>query len=376
MSRSLSLVESPLEAFAKACKMPRPMVLRATNRLNGTSGDYTIFQPFAFLGRAQSIGVRLDDPSVSQCHCYLQVMGGLPYLTDLGSRTGLVWPNGRQTRGWLFPNETVQIGAFDLQFNSNNDNAVARLDTENDVDPAKAMPHVELEILRNGTRIDNQVVSESLVLIGRHPSCQLRLLVDDVTYYQCALINTADGLWCLDYLSPKGTRINGRQSRLRQLRDGDLMEFGKTCLVVHFEPVATRLATDDSTGDEFAPLPTSGKDAIAPFREVADQFQTCFMSMVQMFTAMQQEHASMACEQLRLMQELLKEVREMRLSPASVPVISSVAPEPPAKPASASTPPPPRKKHEPADEKMLQQAHEWFMDRLKKAGQVSGAKSN
>src|SRR6185437_7546509 len=200
--------------------------------------------------------------------------------------------------------------------------------------------------------------SEPLVLIGRHPSCQLRLLVDDVTYYQCALINTADGLWCLDYLSPKGTRINGRQSRLRQLRDGDLLEFGKTCLVVHLEPSADRMTAQDSNRDELAPLPGAGTEALAPFREVADQFQTCFMSMVQMFTAMQQEHASMACEQLRLMQELLKEVREMRLNPASVqvsqPVISVVAPEPAAKAtASVSAPPPPRKKHEPADEKML-----------------------
>src|SRR6185437_11112960 len=220
--------------------------------------------------------------------------------------------------------------------------------------------------------------SEPLVLIGRHPSCQLRLLVDDVTYYQCALINTADGLWCLDYLSPKGTRINGRQSRLRQLRDGDLLEFGKTCLVVHLEPSAVRMTAQDSNRHELAPLPPSGAEALAPFREVADQFQTCFMSMVQMFTAMQQEHASMACEQLRLMQELLKEVREMRLSPSvpvSQPAVSAPAPEQPAKAtASVSTPPPPRKKHEPAEEKILQQAHEWFMDRLKKAGQVPTAK--
>ena len=53
------------------------------------------------------------------------------------------------------------------------------------------------------------------------------------------------------------------------------------------------------------------------------------------------------------------------------------ADEPPAKAtASVSTPPPPRKKHERPDEKILQQAHEWFMDRLKKAGQVPAAKSN
>lgn len=378
MSKSLALIESPLEAFARACKISAPMTLRATHRLNGTPQDHSLAHPFAFLGRAQSMGVRLDDPSISQCHCYLQVIGGLPYLTDLGSRTGVVWVDGRQARGWVYPGETVRVGAFDLQFTSTNADMASSLDTDSDLSTEATEPRIELEILGNGTRIDTHVVDEPLVLVGRHPACQLRFLVDDVAYFQCALINTSEGLWCLDYLSPKGTKINGRQSRLRQLRDGDLMEFGKTCLVVHVGRTAPPTPVQGPARNEFAAAASASPEALAPFREVADQFQSCFMSMVQMFTAMQQEHASMVCEQLRLMQELLKEVREMRMPApiASPPVINSVSPDPLPTKLSAPVPQPTRKRTDAVDEKVLQQAHEWLMDRLKQVGQTPTAKPN
>src|SRR5439155_17275627 len=69
---------SPHEAFALACKAG-PLVVRATHHPTGATQAHTVNAPFAFLGRSPVAGVRLDDPSVSQCHAYLQLVEGVPY---------------------------------------------------------------------------------------------------------------------------------------------------------------------------------------------------------------------------------------------------------------------------------------------------------
>src|SRR5262245_2901400 len=101
------------EAFALACRADGPLVLLATHRATGATQTHTIDAPYAFLGRAPVVGVRLDDPSVSQCHAYLQVIEGVPYCIDLGSRTGVVWNAGSQGRGWVEPGHTLRVGIFD-----------------------------------------------------------------------------------------------------------------------------------------------------------------------------------------------------------------------------------------------------------------------
>jgi pSer/pThr/pTyr-binding forkhead associated (FHA) protein len=51
--------------------------------------QWELRQPFALIGRSAQAGLLLDDPSVSQRHAYLQVVGGRIFCLDLNSRTGL-----------------------------------------------------------------------------------------------------------------------------------------------------------------------------------------------------------------------------------------------------------------------------------------------
>jgi hypothetical protein len=99
--------------------------------------------------------------------------------------------------------------------------------------------------------------------------------------------------------------------------------------------------------------------------------------MAQMFTTMQQEHSATVCEQMRLMQELLKEVRELRSSGARDGPANNHATTSPAD--APVTPPAPRlptpKVSESHEAQALTDAHTWFMDRLTQMGHAPGSKS-
>src|SRR5262249_20675649 len=123
-------------------------------------------------------------------------------------------------------------------------------------------------------------------------------------------------------LTRKGTRLNGRSVRLTRLRDGDLVELGKVSLIVRMGGVgggqslilngSTEGATRDA-GRSAPPTPLAeSMGSFAPMRELMDQFQHFFLTRAQMFTTMQQEHSATVYEQLRLMQEMMREFREMR----------------------------------------------------------------
>ena len=68
--------------------------------------------------------------------------------------------------------------------------------------------------------------------LAGHPSCDLRLLDVTIGYFQCALVNTSDGVWLVDTMSRKGAILNGRGTRLARVRDGDLLELGRMSLVM------------------------------------------------------------------------------------------------------------------------------------------------
>src|SRR5262249_32318568 len=98
-------------------------------------------------------------------------------------------------------------------------------------DEAPPPPVLELFSAANGAG-DAYPLNQPVTLVGRHPNCDLRLLDDTISYFQCALVRTPDGAWCVDIFSPKGTRVNGRPTRLTRLNDGDLVEFKRVSLVV------------------------------------------------------------------------------------------------------------------------------------------------
>src|SRR5262245_3486782 len=320
MSSSESALTATLslpEAFALACRTDAPLVLRATHRVTGATQTHTIDAPYAFLGRTQVVGVRLDDPSVSQCHAYLQVIEGVPYCIDLGSRNGVVWNDGTQGRGWVEPGHTLRVGIFDVRIEGSGPPfAAAAGHSDHDVPGAPSLSPAVLEVHSpahpTGTL---HSLDRPITLIGRHPGCDLRFLDESVSYFQCALVNTPDGAWFVDIPNRKGVAVNGRLSRLARLRDGDLLEIGRVSLLVRLRPAGGAPVV---VGGALTPVVSVGADpvdavstkvaegvvgAMAPFRDMMGQFQQCFVTMAQMFAAMQQEHAAMVSEQMKQMQE-------------------------------------------------------------------------
>src|SRR5262249_35598070 len=217
------------EAFAADCKMAGPWELRATHRATNATQVFTVKNPYAFIGRAPQMSVRLDDPSVSQFHAYLQIVEGLPHLIDMGSRSGIEWPSGNRPRGFVQSGQSLRFGAFNIQFTDLGAAGISRAarDEEPETDPCQEefLPPLVLEIHGSAARqAEHQPVAQAVTLIGRHPRCDIRFFDDSLAYFQCAVVNTMDGAWCLDLLSRKGTVLNGRTARLSRLRDGDLLE--------------------------------------------------------------------------------------------------------------------------------------------------------
>jgi hypothetical protein len=124
--------------------------------------------------------------------------------------------------------------------------------------------------------------------------------------------------------------------------------------------------------------------AIVPVGEMMKQFQQCYMAMAQMFTTMQQEHAALVGAQMRQIQELAVELRDLRSeirhsSPPPAAVAVPPAPPPPAPVPETLSPQPTPGPRAPtlkvptgADGQTLSDAHAWFMERLAK-GQAPSA---
>src|SRR6476659_8976725 len=100
---SPSLTLSLPQAFGLACKASGPLKIRVTHRASGSKQEHTIHSPFAFIGRSAGASIRLDDASISQGHAYVQVVEGVPFCIDLGSRAGVIWEDGTQGQGWVAP---------------------------------------------------------------------------------------------------------------------------------------------------------------------------------------------------------------------------------------------------------------------------------
>jgi predicted component of type VI protein secretion system len=382
------------QAFALCCKAAGALRIRARHRTTGAEQTHTVGSPYAFLGRSPACGVRLDDPSVSQAHAYLQIIEGAPYCIDLGSRAGVVWDDGTTGRGWISPDQAVRIGAFDVWVEGALPPPPATplgVGSDHDTFDESALPTAFVEV--HGTNRLHPL-DKPITLVGRHPTCDLRLLEQPLAYFQCALVNTHDGMWLVDMLTPKGAVLNGRATRLARVRDGDLIEVGKYSLLMRVgshhasrAALATVPAVEPVT-DPFALVSARMAESMAgaflPVGEMMKQFQQCFMTMAQMLMNMQQEHAGLVSEQMRTLHDMVSELRELRAEvrrgnaalPPHAPHEPRPAP-PPSQPAPQPSPSrnPSLKPPSGVEGQALADAHAWFMERLMGKSQAPPAGS-
>lgn len=230
-------MNDPLIArFAEACGATHPLHLRVGTAEGGVLAEGNVEQPFTLLGRDDACDVTLNDQEVNPRHAWFQVVGGRLYGLDLGSRAGIVWPDGPKRSGWLEAGTPVRIGPFKVQLRS----PVSDLTGPPGPDPlsadpnlSRAQPSVQLDF-RNGRRVkDRWNVNRVVTLVGRSDSCKLHLHADDISMYHCGLVLTPSGLWVVD-LSGRGVVVNGERMRVAPLTHGAELWIGRFLIGCHY----------------------------------------------------------------------------------------------------------------------------------------------
>jgi hypothetical protein len=163
-------------------------------------------------------------------------VNGRVYAFDLGSRNGLLWPDGTKHSGWLEAQSPVQVGPFQLQLRSPVSEREGPLGLDPlvaDPDAAKRYPLVQLDF-RNGKRVkDRWIVNRPVALVGRSDACKLHLQSDDISSFHCGLVLTSKGLWVVD-LSGRGVVVNGERMRVAPLIQGAELWIGRFLIGCHY----------------------------------------------------------------------------------------------------------------------------------------------
>jgi len=230
-------VNDPLIArFAAACGAAHPLHLRVGAAEGGVLAEGNVEQPFTLLGRDDACDVTLNDPEVNPRHAWLQVVGGRVYALDIGSRAGIVWPDGKKRAGWIDTSTPIRVGPFKVQLRSPVSNPEGPLGPDPlhaDPNLSHAQPSVQLDF-RNGRRVkDRWTVNRAITLVGRSEACKLHLHADDISMYHCGLVLTPTGLWVVD-LSGRGVVVNGERMRVAPLTHGAELWVGRFLIACNY----------------------------------------------------------------------------------------------------------------------------------------------
>jgi hypothetical protein len=91
-----------------------------------------------------------------------------------------------------------------------------------------------------------------LVLIGRAPACQIRIVQPDVSKYHCSLVLTPTGVWAVDLLGQNGIFVNDEPVRHARLGDGDALRVGSHVLRPRYDAELPPLAPPSPIGGGLA----------------------------------------------------------------------------------------------------------------------------
>jgi pSer/pThr/pTyr-binding forkhead associated (FHA) protein len=243
------MIQQFMQRFLNECGCSGPIQLVAQNPTTGDTLRRSLEQPFAIIGRNPKADVSLADEEVSHRHTYLQIYDGRVFCLDLKSRTGTHWDDGPQDYGWLEGKQTIRIGSYRVKLmdaglpaslhagESGNQEAPLLSRRLKDL----ALGGVSLEFMpRNGDpEIDEPLgrwkMQRVLALVGRSPTCKVRLVHPSVSRIHCSLVRTPLGLWVIDLLGRKGTLVNGIPVPWALLQEGDRLQVGRFLICVRYD---------------------------------------------------------------------------------------------------------------------------------------------
>ncbi len=276
-----------VQKFREACQAAAPIRLRVTGEGLDDPLEFSFSAPFVVIGRGRRADLRLNHPDVSLRHTYLQTVGGHMYCVDLESRTGISRDSGRRSGDKIDEGESIRIGPFQVHvIDWRSSDEIETFDDEedqsNDEEISDLAVRVNVEVLngkKGGRRF--RPVEEVITLVGNAPGSHLRLKDASMSKSHCALVRTAEALWCVDLLGRGGTRLNGAEIRIGRLYDGDLLHVGKAKLKIHYStmdnepsrvsPEPPRAAVEESTENEpvTEQTPASSNTHNTPVAELA-----------------------------------------------------------------------------------------------------------
>jgi hypothetical protein len=227
-------------------------------------------QPFALIGRDSRNDVHLDFGSVSRRHAYVQLLEGAAFCVDLGSRTGVSWPDGPRPAGWLPWEQSIQFGEVELRLNAPYDpdgELPSVRERENPLDSGSVRcfqaAEATLEFCEGVKRTFLWRLNCALALAGSAPGCRINLPFADVSRFHCSLVSGPLGVWVVDLLSREGVWVNGERVRWARLKDGDRLRVGPVVMRLWYE----RGADDEALGyrpvadQNLSPTPAEGSPA-------------------------------------------------------------------------------------------------------------------
>ncbi len=279
-------------------------------------------RPYLVVGRSDRCDVVLDHEDVSFRHAYLQLIGGHVYCVDLSSRRGTYWDGKRKASGWMNPSVPVSIGPFTIssrppQFGPTM--ATGLLDEDLlSTDSFERYPGCQAELtFLNGrsSRSNGQKwrIRQPITLVGNASRCRMRLSHDSVSRVHCSLMVTPNGLWVADLLGKSGTWVNEEPVDFRLLQHGDEIRVGDFRFAVSYDGVAAAKPASVSPAPEFNKPPNQPPDQPqqqAPSQRSNQQpggglSEEFMLSMMDRFSAMQQQMTTMSHQQMMVMTQLI-----------------------------------------------------------------------
>ncbi len=250
-----SAANKAVHKFRVACHAAAPIRLRVTGPGLDEPLEFSFASPFVIIGRSRRADLRLQHPDVSLRHTYLQMVRGRMYCVDLESRTGISHQSDRRRGELIDEGEAIHIGpyhvhvinwsswdeieTFDASADESSDDKSNSDEYEGTTshadDSTDTYIRANVEVL-NGKKTGRRfhAVEEEITLVGNAPGSHLRLKDSSMSKTHCALVRTAEALWCVDLLGRGGTRLNGAEIRIGRLYDGDLLHVGRAKLKIHY----------------------------------------------------------------------------------------------------------------------------------------------
>jgi pSer/pThr/pTyr-binding forkhead associated (FHA) protein len=254
------------KSFLEACGLGGPLRVRleGPEPLGGLLLEFR--RPFVVVGRDDRVELPIDSPEVSRRHAYFQVVDGRVFCVDLGSRTGVRWADGARDVGWVDRDQGVEVGPVRIHFDGQGDEPGSagqggQLPISRSFE-GSPLPDARLEFLGAESDRAPWQVSRALVLIGRSPTCRVRLLGPEIARIHAALVRTPRGIWAVDLLGREARlRVGGAVRRSARLEDGDEIELGQ-----HRIRIRIGRAAQPSGRSELARRPMGQAGPPAPVR--------------------------------------------------------------------------------------------------------------